>query len=198
MKIAGLHFDDECPRECPGFKENVGQGGVCHRCPVFNCSWNSEMEFRLVEPDDFLLSQAQAYRAWFDTGMEGIPCLAAPPTSNEDEPWKNPLIYSKKFEGTCFGDAGGLTEKDPSVANWVSHCDALIQAELDSGFSVWLKNNPMPDSPNYEGPNSELESIDWQGWTEASQYEKELLWERFNWCLVPSFKEYQELGVLEF
>ena len=69
--IGGIEFDDQCPEDCPGKNETVGQGGLCHRCPLFNCTG----EFILLRPEDYRPDWARAWREWFDSDKSGYPCL---------------------------------------------------------------------------------------------------------------------------
>jgi len=75
--IGGYEFDRECPKGCPGRDEYFGQGGLCHRCPIFNClpSPGDDDGFVLLRPDEYRSDWAKAWRKWFDGGMEGLPSL---------------------------------------------------------------------------------------------------------------------------
>ena len=71
IMIGGESFNTSCPAECPGKSESFSQGGLCHRCPIFNCAG----EFKLLEPSDYRDDWAKAWRRWFDSGMNGFPEL---------------------------------------------------------------------------------------------------------------------------
>jgi hypothetical protein len=85
--IGGQEFSTSCPDNCPGKDELVGQGGLCHRCPIFNCEpvevqpyeMGPEQKeaccFRLLEPDDYREDWALVWKQWFDGGMVGYPHL---------------------------------------------------------------------------------------------------------------------------
>jgi hypothetical protein len=76
IMIGGIEFDRECPEACPGHKESMVQGGLCHRCPIFNCvSFGGGDDFCLIEPEDYRSDWAEAWRGWFDDGMKGFPYL---------------------------------------------------------------------------------------------------------------------------
>lgn len=73
MKIGDATLPDKCPDKCPGHDGYPGQGGMCARCPLFNCLPVKESdgtEFRLVEPEDFDKECAKAWQLWFDSGMK--------------------------------------------------------------------------------------------------------------------------------
>lgn len=73
MLIGGVDFDEGCPDDCPGkeeFKTHM-QGGMCHRCPIFNCTG----DFRLMEPEEYREDWAVEWRRWFDGGKDGRPSL---------------------------------------------------------------------------------------------------------------------------
>ena len=69
--IGGQEFPSKCPEKCLGNHELFMQGGLCHRCPIFNCTG----EFLLLEPDDYRKDWAKAWKEWFDSGMKGLPEL---------------------------------------------------------------------------------------------------------------------------
>lgn len=70
MNIANNEFPDECPTRCPWKEEPFMQGGVCARCPVFNCKGNDP----LIHPADYRSDWAFEY--WeFINGKGGIPKL---------------------------------------------------------------------------------------------------------------------------
>jgi len=75
--IGGYEFDKECPKECPGHGEHLEQGGLCHRCPIFNCLPipGSVDDFVLLRPDEYRNDWAKAWKEWFDKGMVGFPDL---------------------------------------------------------------------------------------------------------------------------
>ena len=51
IEIGGQMFDEKCPKDCPGKVDSIGRGGLCHRCPIFNCVGSSE-EILLL-PEDY-------------------------------------------------------------------------------------------------------------------------------------------------
>ena len=71
--IGGQEFPTECPDGCPG-KIFLDQGGLCRRCPIFNCVGPEDMI--LLRPQDYRKSWAKAWRKWFDSGMKGWPDLS--------------------------------------------------------------------------------------------------------------------------
>jgi len=71
MLVGGQEFPEKCPENCPGHNELVGQGGLCHRCPIFNCVGPGP----LLLSDDYRPDWAKAWREWFDGGMKGLPEL---------------------------------------------------------------------------------------------------------------------------
>jgi len=71
IEIGGQLFPDDCPEKCPGRIMGYGQGDLCHRCPIFNCTG----VFRLLPPEHYRPEWAEAWKKWFDTGMEGLPEL---------------------------------------------------------------------------------------------------------------------------
>jgi len=77
MIIGGQEFPEKCPENCPGKKEPFMQGGLCHRCPIFNCKSfiMEEHKVRLVEPEEYRSDWAKAWKEWFDKGMNGYPEL---------------------------------------------------------------------------------------------------------------------------
>jgi len=75
MLIGGQEFDPKCPEECPGKKMAFSQGGLCHRCPVFNCVPAKGDTFVLLEPEEYRKDWAKVWRQWFDDGMKGCPEL---------------------------------------------------------------------------------------------------------------------------
>lgn len=67
MVIGGQEFPDECPKNCPGHDILFDQGGLCSRCPIFNCR---EFEYegtkvRMLNPEDFPEEIAKAWHDWF-------------------------------------------------------------------------------------------------------------------------------------
>jgi len=85
IMIGETEFDTVCPSNCPGKKDPVGQGGLCYRCPIFNCA-GSSFESRLLEPEDYRPDLAKIWRKWFDTGMKGypeLPLLQAEPATKK-------------------------------------------------------------------------------------------------------------------
>jgi len=71
VKIGGIFFNEDCPEKCPGHEEHFSQGGLCHRCPIFNCVG----EVRLLEPEEYRKGWAEAWKIWFDNGMKDFPEL---------------------------------------------------------------------------------------------------------------------------
>jgi len=71
----GQTFPSECPKDCPGRSYWPGQGGLCHRCPVFNCRDVDGEGFRLLDPEEYRPDWAKIWRAWFGGGMQGWPEL---------------------------------------------------------------------------------------------------------------------------
>jgi len=73
IEIGGERFPKECPETCPGRDELrfYSQGGLCHRCPIFNCAG----DFTLLEPDDYRRDWVRAWKEWFNGGMKGLPEL---------------------------------------------------------------------------------------------------------------------------
>lgn len=71
MKIGPYEFPDTCPEDCEfrGFGSDM-QGGMCHRCPVLNCTpFNYEgEELCLVDVTDFRLDWAKEWDEFFRTG----------------------------------------------------------------------------------------------------------------------------------
>ena len=78
--IGGYDFPENCPEGCPGKTEPCGQGGLCHRCPLFNCI--PDDEFQLLRPEDYRPDWAKIWKEWFDGGMVGYPIL---PINKSDE-----------------------------------------------------------------------------------------------------------------
>jgi len=73
MIIGGQEFPERCPENCPGHDEILTQGGLCHRCPIFNCAGDKDMI--LLHPSDYRPDWAKAWKEWFDGGMKGFPAL---------------------------------------------------------------------------------------------------------------------------
>jgi len=71
--IGGQKFSTRCPENCPGKKEPFMQGGLCHRCPIFNCVEREGL--RLLRPEDYRPDWAKEWKRWFDEGMKGLPEL---------------------------------------------------------------------------------------------------------------------------
>ena len=58
---------DNCPKNCL-FKQEYGyQGGLCHRCPIFNCRKDVD-GFCLIEPEDYREDWAKEWSKFFETG----------------------------------------------------------------------------------------------------------------------------------
>jgi hypothetical protein len=78
MKIGGQELPDSCPLDCSGKKEAFSQGGLCARCPLFNCRSLPDEDgkpFRLTEPDNYRPDWALAWKYWFENGMKDYPQL---------------------------------------------------------------------------------------------------------------------------
>lgn len=75
VKIGGIWFEDKCPKGCPGKTEGLLQGGLCYRCPIFNCIPAPNDDFVLVQPKDYRDDWANEWKRWFDEGMKGRPQL---------------------------------------------------------------------------------------------------------------------------
>jgi hypothetical protein len=82
MLIGGQEFPEECPKKCPGKDDNIGQGGLCYRCPIFNCQkfdYTQEdgkvFKISMLRPDQYREDWAKNWKKWFDTGMKGYPQL---------------------------------------------------------------------------------------------------------------------------
>jgi len=87
MIIGGQEFPRKCPDDCPGHNEPFMQGGLCHRCPIFNCTPGSA-GFILVEPEEYRSDWARYWKEWFDNGMKGKPYLPLRQrgVTNEEDP----------------------------------------------------------------------------------------------------------------
>jgi len=81
MIIGGVEFFTKCPEKCPGQTIMPGQGGLCHRCPIFNCAG----EFPLLGPGEFRPDWAEAWKTWFEEGMRGYPILPLRSMGAEDD-----------------------------------------------------------------------------------------------------------------
>lgn len=71
MKIGPYEFPDSCPKDCEFLSSRwKGQGGMCHRCPVMNCSsFDYEGEVLcLVNPEHYRLDWAKEWDKFFRTG----------------------------------------------------------------------------------------------------------------------------------
>ena len=64
MIIADLEFPDKCPSNCKYNNVPQGQGGICHRCPIFNCAG----EDALLRPEDYRPDWAKQWKKFFITG----------------------------------------------------------------------------------------------------------------------------------
>lgn len=74
LYIGGQLFDTECPKNCPGKDEYLIQGGLCHRCPIFNCVPDKE-GFCLIDSMDYRKDWALEFRKWFNNGCVDYPTL---------------------------------------------------------------------------------------------------------------------------
>ncbi len=72
--IGGQLFPTACPKSCPGLRETFEQGGLCHICPIFNCTPNKK-GFYLIEPHNYRQDWAKEFRKWFNNGWKGYPLL---------------------------------------------------------------------------------------------------------------------------
>ncbi len=72
--IGGEEFPIKCPKDCPGKKELPFQGGLCHRCPIFNC-YDKNPEMVLLHPSEYRPDWAKAWKKWFENGMKDYPDL---------------------------------------------------------------------------------------------------------------------------
>jgi len=64
MKIAGIDFPNDCPKDC-SFKNDFsifGQSSICGRCPIFNCGG----EFKLLECDEYREDWVKEWKRFFD------------------------------------------------------------------------------------------------------------------------------------
>lgn len=77
VEIGGVEFESTCPSKCPGRSEPMSQGGLCFRCPIFNCipSPNDPEQFVLLRPEEYRKDWAREWKRWFDSGMNGLPKL---------------------------------------------------------------------------------------------------------------------------
>jgi len=78
MKIGNQEFSDKCPTKCPGFKKTFSQGGLCQRCPIFNCKQiigEDRTFFALIEPKDYRKDWALIWKQWFKGSMDCYPEL---------------------------------------------------------------------------------------------------------------------------
>ena len=84
MIIGGFEFSETCPEECPGKADSGDQGGLCYRCPVFNCEKHPVDEadkpyygdfIQLLEPKDYRSDWAEVWYNWFKDGMKDYPVL---------------------------------------------------------------------------------------------------------------------------
>jgi len=75
--IGGYSFPTKCPENCPGKDEYSGQGGLCHRCPIFNCvpAPNDPEAFTLLRPEEYRTDWAKVWYEWFQGNMKGLPDL---------------------------------------------------------------------------------------------------------------------------
>jgi hypothetical protein len=73
MLIGGIEFPDKCFEGCTLKDQHslFGQGGVCTRCPIFNCAGDET----LLDPDEYRADWAKEWKRWFDEGMVGVPYL---------------------------------------------------------------------------------------------------------------------------
>jgi len=82
MIIGGYEFSEKCPENCPGRDEPFSQGGLCSRCPIFNCVPVIDEDgflFSLLQPDEYREDWAREWKNWFDSGMDGYPYLPIEP-----------------------------------------------------------------------------------------------------------------------
>lgn len=74
--IGGLTFPAECPPNCKFMHDGGGQGGWCHRCPVFNCGGDEP----LVLPEEYRQDWAEEWAKVF-SGEKDYPELLLLPRS---------------------------------------------------------------------------------------------------------------------
>jgi hypothetical protein len=74
ITIGGQEFNKKCPVNCPGKERPIDQGGICFRCPIFNCSPDRD-GFSLLEPNNYRSDWALEFKKWFDAGMKDYPTL---------------------------------------------------------------------------------------------------------------------------
>jgi len=75
IKIGKYSFPTECPVDCPGHFLPFSQGGLCYRCPIFNCREIGDSGMRLIEPQNYRQDWAEEWDNWFKNGMKGYPEL---------------------------------------------------------------------------------------------------------------------------
>jgi hypothetical protein len=78
INIGGFEFNKECPEKCCGKYELIGQGGTCHRCPIFNCvpiKDEKGEEFSLLDPEEYRTDWAKIWYEWFKGDMKISPNL---------------------------------------------------------------------------------------------------------------------------
>ena len=84
MIIASKYeIPDTCPVDCIGKSEVFSQGGLCTRCPIFNCrkvETNDEYAdkdgmFCLIKPEDYREDWAKVWSEWFKGDMKEYPIL---------------------------------------------------------------------------------------------------------------------------
>jgi hypothetical protein len=70
MRIGDHKLPDKCPTDCQfiGDIGRHGQNSICGRCPVFCCA-DSDLDFRLVEPEDYREDWAAEWAEFFRTGQ---------------------------------------------------------------------------------------------------------------------------------
>ena len=71
--IGDFEFPTKCPINCPGHSFPFAQGGLCYRCPIFNCRKVGGSS--LLEPEDYRKDWAEAWYEWFNNDMKGFPEL---------------------------------------------------------------------------------------------------------------------------
>ena len=78
-----IEIPDECPENCSGKKEIFGQGGLCTRCPIFNCKKapappeyaDKDGMFCILEPEEYRKDWALVFQEWFKGDMKNLPKL---------------------------------------------------------------------------------------------------------------------------
>ena len=114
--IGGELFPKECPENCPGKKETVHQGSLCHHCPIFNCAGD---HFMLIQPSDYRRDWARVWKEWFDSGMKGLPKLYLTEPSWEEDSHgyinRSTTEINIQEQKACYNDEN-LMLTNPNIA----------------------------------------------------------------------------------